>query len=211
MLLTLLVLAGVALATAFVLTRAVACVAMPVSDDVAALPPSERTEQPPRETAEANAEPVDASSPADAGAVGEDEGDDPAHGPAGRRRSRRASRHARAAGGDDEEPARSGPRVVPRSQVERVIADPSELRGASVRLRQRDGEPVGLELSGVAPGGPLARIGLRNGDVLVSVNGITVHDADGAVDALTRLRAESDFRVRILRGGAARTLTYRVE
>ena len=203
--LTLSLLALGALGGAFVLTRAFACVALPLSAEVE--PPPSAPETGPQQAGPVGAGPdaAVAYAEADAGAlVAEDDDGTDRRSP--RRRPRRGGRDA-----EREARGSAGPRVVAREEVERVIADPSELRGASVRLHEVDGEPVGLELSGVRAGGPLSRIGLRNGDVLVSVNGIGVHDADGAVDALTRLRAASDFRVRILRGGAPRTLTYRVE
>lgn len=208
--LTFFVVGLVALAAAFVLTRAVACVALPLSPEVVSTESGHDHRTVSERSATGSTDAVAPPGPGlDAGM-----GADPADGPTTSDRSAPRRRRAGGGDGDDREPAAassSGPRVIPREEVERVLADPSELRGARVSLHEVDGEPVGLELSGITPGGPLARIGLRPGDVLMAVNGITVHDADGAIDAISRLRSATDLRVRILRGGRPRTLRYVID
>lgn len=201
--LTLLLLTLGALGGAVVVTRVVACVALPVSEPPSPAPRSVST--PAVRDPAADGDAGSARPTVDAGEAAE---------PPSTAHDRRRRGGRRAGGGREAEPERApaaGPRVVQRREIERVIADPSQLRGARVRLHEVNGEPIGIELSGIGGGSPLARIGLRNGDVLIAVNGLTVHDADGAIDAITRLRTASDFRVRILRGGAPATLRYRVE
>jgi membrane-associated protease RseP (regulator of RpoE activity) len=63
--------------------------------------------------------------------------------------------------------------------------------GMSARVvpEMRDGFLVGVRLYSVAADGPLARLGLRNGDVLQSVDGIRLESPERALDAYARLHS----------------------
>lgn len=52
-----------------------------------------------------------------------------------------------------------------------VLTSASALRLYGARLPERDGLSAGLRLSGLAHNGPVVALGLRNGDVLVSITG----------------------------------------
>jgi carboxyl-terminal processing protease len=56
---------------------------------------------------------------------------------------------------------------------------------------------------------PAARAGIRSGDVIISIDGVTVSD-DNVTDAVTRLRGEPGTRVNltVTRPGEARTLSF---
>ncbi|HWM87730.1 MAG TPA: type II secretion system protein GspC [Kofleriaceae bacterium] len=95
---------------------------------------------------------------------------------------------------------------VDRKLIESVIAKPgAAARGARVSLR--DG---GLRLGGVRPSSAHARLGLKSGDTILSVNGIELSNADNMLGAVTRLRSESSIELSIKRRGQPVTLTYRV-
>jgi hypothetical protein len=67
---------------------------------------------------------------------------------------------------------------VPAAAVERALDDyASHVRGRSTRVA--DGEPPGVRLTGVSALG----VGLRDGDVVISVEGEPAVDADTATDA----------------------------
>jgi general secretion pathway protein C len=63
----------------------------------------------------------------------------------------------------------------------------------------RDGQPSGFRLSGVR--GPFAKLGLRTGDVLVSVNGLDISTPDRVLEAYGKLKASSHLVLGLLRAG----------
>ena len=71
----------------------------------------------------------------------------------------------------------------------------------SVGLPERDGVLV----QGVEDGGPAARAGIVDGDLIVDVAGKPVTDADELVEAISG--AGDTFEVRIVRGTDERTVT----
>jgi hypothetical protein len=107
--------------------------------------------------------------------------------------SRLASRAARDSGAQ----APIGPIRVPASAVQRAIDD----GGKNIRARTArgpDGKPIGVRLTGVSGAG----VGLRDGDLVIAVDGAPAMDEDAATDAALAAvaRGESVLRVRLLRG-----------
>ena len=78
--------------------------------------------------------------------------------------------------------------------------------GASLGL----GRPVGVIVGDVWRGGPADEAGLRQGDVIVAVDGRPVDDRAGLSFRIATLRLGSTARLSILRGGRARTLKLAV-
>ncbi len=100
-------------------------------------------------------------------------------------------------------------RLVSSSHVE---IDPSLLTapGAlAVRAvpHMVDGRLGGVRLFGVRRSSPLAAAGVRDGDVIRSVDGQPLTDPDIALSALGRLRGGEPVRVAIERDGASREMT----
>lgn len=75
----------------------------------------------------------------------------------------------------------------------------------------RAGKLAGFRLFAVRPGGPVARIGLGNGDVITSLNGLELAGPDKAVEAFAKLRAASHLSLRFERGGSVVTNDYDIE
>jgi serine protease Do len=71
----------------------------------------------------------------------------------------------------------------------------------SVGLPERDG----LLVRGVEDGSPAAQAGIAEGDLIVSVAGKTVEDADAMVEAIAA--ASTPYEVKIIRGTEERTVT----
>jgi serine protease Do len=95
--------------------------------------------------------------------------------------------------GESVERPRLGVAVVPTHVARRLRR--------SVGLPDRDGVLV----QGVEEGGPAARAGIVDGDLIVDVAGKPVTDADELVDAIAG--AGDTFEVRIVRGTDERTVT----
>lgn len=96
---------------------------------------------------------------------------------------------------------------VKRSFVDKLLGDPAQLmRIARVSPREENGRATGLQLYGIQPGSLLGKLGLKDGDLLRSINGLSVADVSAALDAFVKLRSASDLRIAITRSGRAAAL-----
>jgi general secretion pathway protein C len=73
-----------------------------------------------------------------------------------------------------------------------------------------DGKSAGLRLDGIRSDGPLAAIGLRNGDVIRAINGLDLDSPERAIDAYLKLRAASHISIAADRAGRRIQLDYDV-
>jgi hypothetical protein len=110
-----------------------------------------------------------------------------------------------------------GPTIVEVSPAEflitRDVVDGALEEVAAVmpnrRITPEDGRNE-VVAAGIRPNMLLARLGLRNGDIVRSVNHIDLGSPEAALEAYARLRGASDLLVEIRRGGALRRLRYHV-
>ena len=65
----------------------------------------------------------------------------------------------------------------------------------------RDGHAVGFRLFAVAADGPFSKLGLRDGDVLVAINGLDITTPDHVLEAYGKLKTADHLSLRLLRGG----------
>jgi hypothetical protein len=70
----------------------------------------------------------------------------------------------------------------------------------------REPSPHGVVVAAVVPGGPAARAGMRDGDVIVSLAGQVVRDLQALVAALGHVKAGTPVTVVVLRDGEEKTL-----
>lgn len=96
---------------------------------------------------------------------------------------------------------------VERSAVDVIVRDATKLmRGVAVRPMTEGGRVTGLRVARVTPGSLLGSLGLRNGDVLKSINGFPIVSPDKALAAYARLRTANQIRIELLRGGKPTTV-----
>jgi C-terminal processing protease CtpA/Prc len=89
---------------------------------------------------------------------------------------------------------------VPAGLVEALIDDPRVLsKDAKAELVLRDGQPLGFRIARTTRGGPLARLGLRDGDIITHVRGRPLHTANDLVAAVSSLRGATKVGIRIER------------
>lgn len=127
----------------------------------------------------------------------------------------------------DEEPNRTGaasfpPSMVPaqrtsssvpsrtiqlqRDDVEEALSDlQSLLTQASIKPHFSDGEPDGLAITGVKTGSIFRKMGLRNGDIVKSVEGNDIRSPDDLISLYNDLQSEEEVSVQIIRRGRERT------
>jgi len=70
------------------------------------------------------------------------------------------------------------------------------------------GQQQGFRLSQIRTGGILLQMGLQEGDVLQTVNGLNLYTPQEALQAYQQLQTESTVRINILRNNRPTTLTY---
>ena len=96
--------------------------------------------------------------------------------------------------------------VGPRTYAFRYLGDPDRGMIGVVLAPQRDG----LHVDAVTPGGPADKAGVRDGDVLVAIDGKTLPGED-AGDALHDLKVGQSVKLMIRRDGKSREIALKAE
>lgn len=96
---------------------------------------------------------------------------------------------------------------VPQATIDALLANPMEVGGgARVVPSMKDGKPAGLKLYAIRPTSLFAKIGLTNGDTVVTINGHDVTNAEKALEAYRKLRDATRIDIAIVRRGQPLTL-----
>lgn len=89
---------------------------------------------------------------------------------------------------------------VKRSFVEKLLADPAQLmRLARLMAHEEHGRMIGVKVYGVRRKSVLGKLGIQNGDLLHSINGLSLADLNAALEAFAQLRSASNLKVAITR------------
>ncbi len=121
----------------------------------------------------------------------------------GRSPKRRASRDA---------VAESFEARISRREIERLTKDPGVMfREIRLVPYVRGGRTEGFIFEWIKPGSLFYRAGLRKGDILISINNMTIKSGEDAFRLLQVLRNEPSLRVVVLRGGQRREINVRIE
>lgn len=99
--------------------------------------------------------------------------------------------------------------TLDRSMVSKTLQDMNQLL-SQVRVRPhfKGGKSDGLMLSQIRPNSLFTRMGLRNGDVVQSVNGKSITSADDIMGFYSELKSGSEVSLEIKRRGKNKILTY---
>jgi hypothetical protein len=101
--------------------------------------------------------------------------------------------------------------AITPSALEHALANLRSLsRAVRISPEVREGKPSGYKLVWVQADGPIARIGLRSDDVLVSVNGLDITTPDHVLDAYGKLKAARVLVLGLVREGRRSTLEYAI-
>ena len=105
----------------------------------------------------------------------------------------------------------AGDFVVDRGARDALIDGATELmRAVAVAPAKNGDEVVGVRIATLKAGTALDALGLRAGDVLVSLDGLPLTSPDRLLEAYARLRTASHIRLGIIRDGAQHQLDYDV-
>ena len=113
----------------------------------------------------------------------------------------------------DAGPAASTQKItLQRSQVEEAMADVTKLMGqAKIRPHFENGQPDGLTLSSVKPRSIFRKMGLRNGDIIVGVDGNPIQTVDDALKFYNNLTSASDVTLQLRRRGKEKAIEYSIK
>jgi general secretion pathway protein C len=99
-----------------------------------------------------------------------------------------------------------------RSLIEDSIRDISNLMTqVKIMPHMEDGQPDGLAVSNIQPNSIFRRMGLRNGDILMGVDGQNIKSVDDALKLYDNLKTSDNVSVQIKRRGRLRTIDYNVK
>jgi S1-C subfamily serine protease len=89
-----------------------------------------------------------------------------------------------------------------RGALDELLANPTLLaRQARVIPALKDGEAVGFKLYGIRRGSLFSLLGIQNGDLIRSVDGIDLGDAEAAMEAYAKLRDAAQIEFELDRRG----------
>lgn len=99
-----------------------------------------------------------------------------------------------------------------RSMLNKVLDNAGRLIGiAAVAPLMEGGRSVGMRIYGIKPNTLLTKLGIRNGDVLESVNGQPLTSPDTALGAYTTLRTADKFNLSVRRDGKSMMINYNLQ
>ncbi len=102
--------------------------------------------------------------------------------------------------------------VIPESQFKSATQNMGELLTQARVVPNISGNRInGYRIFAITPGSIYANIGLQDGDVIHSVNGIQVTTPESALQLFQQLQNERRFTVNIDRNGQSMTLNYTVQ
>ncbi|HJX65624.1 MAG TPA: type II secretion system protein GspC [Polyangia bacterium] len=100
---------------------------------------------------------------------------------------------------------------IQRGTLESVLGNMSLLsRSARIVPEMRDGKAAGFRLYAVKPDGPFAKIGMQNGDVISSINGLEITSPEKALEVYAKLKSASHLSLGMESNGKKITKDYTI-
>jgi type II secretion system protein C len=101
---------------------------------------------------------------------------------------------------------------ITREAIAEALGNASHMsRSARIVPEVRDGQVVGLRLYSVLPGGRFDRIGLRNGDLVRTVNGLPLSSPEKALEVYAHLGSSRHVWLEVEREGRIVLFDYVIE
>jgi general secretion pathway protein C len=96
-----------------------------------------------------------------------------------------------------------------RTEINESLKDLNGLLSqASIQPHSTDGQADGLAVTGIKAGSIFRKMGLRNGDVVKSVNNEAIKSPEDLINMYNELKSSPDISIQIQRRGEERTLNY---
>jgi general secretion pathway protein C len=101
---------------------------------------------------------------------------------------------------------------IQRSLVDKVLANQGSLmKTARVIPHEENGRVAGVKLYGIRRTSLLGRLGIRNGDMLRTINGFDMTSPDSALEAYSSLRTADKLTLAVKRQNNEMTIEYNIE
>jgi general secretion pathway protein C len=98
-----------------------------------------------------------------------------------------------------------------RSTLESVLGNMALLsRSARIVPEMKDGKAAGFRLFAVRPDGPFAMIGMQNGDIISSINGLEITSPEKALEVYAKLKSASHLSLGMERNSQKVTKEYNI-
>lgn len=102
--------------------------------------------------------------------------------------------------------------AVKRSLIDESMKNLNELmKDVRIRPHFKNGKSDGLIVSGIKSGSVFRKLGLRNGDIIMGVDGKQIESVDDAMQLYSGLKDLENMKVDIKRRGRLQTLNFNIE
>jgi type II secretory pathway component PulC len=102
--------------------------------------------------------------------------------------------------------------TLTRAVRDAILADTDGLaRSARIVPYYRDGKVLGMKLFGIRPGSYYSRLGILNGDAILSIDGMDIASPEKALEVYSRVARKSSLKIEIERRGQPVTMEYVVK
>jgi general secretion pathway protein C len=107
---------------------------------------------------------------------------------------------------------RAGKITVERSTINESLKDVNSLmKDVRIRPHFSNGQSDGLIVSGIRGDSMFKKLGLRNGDIIMGVDGSKIESVDDAMKLYSGLKNMQNMKIEIKRRGQVQTLDYNVK
>jgi S1-C subfamily serine protease len=101
---------------------------------------------------------------------------------------------------------------VPRSLIDAGLMDPlAAVKGARILPNMMNGTPIGYKVYAIQPDSLVAKLGIMNGDTLISIDDQDVAATSREFDLREKLRTATELKLVIERHGKALTFVYKIK
>lgn len=102
--------------------------------------------------------------------------------------------------------------VIKKKILDKVLDNPGKLMDiARIRPHQEGGKTVGMKLARIHPNTLLTKLGLKNGDILIGIDGEDLSSPDTALKAYASLRTAESLSLTVRRKGSPMTIRYTLQ
>lgn len=85
------------------------------------------------------------------------------------------------------------------------------MKDVRIRPHFRNGQPDGMAVSGIKSGSIFRKMGIRNGDIIIGVDGQKIESVDDAMSLYGNLKSATEIQLEIKRMGQIQIIEYTIE